>query len=249
MPIVDLGLLRSDRPLGKLVRTPLRLIPKNLVVPILQGPLRGRRWVVGSSVHGCWLGWYERPKQLEFAAALRPGAVVYDIGANVGFYTLLSSILVGSQGRVYAFEPVPRNAALLRRHVVLNDLKNVDVLELAVGERAARAMFDDTLGDSQGRLHDGGRLPVAVVALDALEAAGVLRPPDVMKIDVEGAEAAVLKGARRLLATCRPTVFLATHGPAQHQECLTILCGLGFHVLALGGGPPDKTDELVATRP
>jgi FkbM family methyltransferase len=247
--VVDLSVLRSDRPLGRLVRSPLRLLPKNLVVPILQGPLRGRRWIVGASVHGCWLGWYERPKQLAFAAAVRPGAVVYDIGANVGFYTLLSSILAGPQGRVYAFEPVPRNAALLRRHVVLNDLRNVDVLELAVGERAGRAMFDDTLGHSQGRLDDTGRLPVSVVALDAMEAAGVLRPPDVLKIDVEGAKGAVLKGSRRLLETCHPTVFLATHGPAQHEECLATLRGLGYRVVALDGGPPDNTDELVATRP
>ena len=247
MSLVDLSVLRGDSLLGKLVRLPLRLVPKNAIVPILQGDLRGRWWVAGSSVHGCWLGWYERDKQLEFVRALRPGAVVYDIGANVGFYTLLSSVLVGDRGRVYAFEPVPRNVRYLRRHIQLNRLQNVEVMDLAVGESAGEASFDDTLGDSQGKLSTGGRLHVRLASLDGLMAAGDLRPPDLLKIDVEGAEAAVLKGGLGILRAHHPKVFLATHGLSEHSECLAILRDLGYQIAAVDGGPAEDTDEVTAT--
>src|ERR1043165_45133 len=90
---------------GRIARLPLSLIPAGARMPILQGPLRGKRWVAGSHVHGGWRGSYEFEKQQMFISAIKPGAVVYDIGANVGFYTLLASRLAGPQGRVYAFEP------------------------------------------------------------------------------------------------------------------------------------------------
>jgi hypothetical protein len=105
---------------GKLLRFPLRFLPKNLVVPVLQGPLRGKKWVVGSSNHGCWLGSYEFDKQKQFTESLARGQIVYDVGAHVGFYTLLASSLVGQEGQVIAFEPYPRNLEFLHRHVQLN---------------------------------------------------------------------------------------------------------------------------------
>jgi hypothetical protein len=94
---------------GRALRLPLRLIPRSLVVPILQGPLRGARWIVGSATHGCWLGCYERAKQQGFVRILAPGQVVYDLGANVGFYTLLAARRVGPTGEVHAFEPGAEN--------------------------------------------------------------------------------------------------------------------------------------------
>jgi hypothetical protein len=74
---------------GRLLRAPLELLPKGLTVRVLQGPARGMKWVVGSGTHGCWLGSYEYSKQRLLRRLIRPGDVVYDVGANVGFYTLL----------------------------------------------------------------------------------------------------------------------------------------------------------------
>ena len=88
---------------GKALRFPLRLIPCGAQMTILQGPLRGKRWIAGSSDHGCWLGSYEYPKQRAFSAAISHGDVVYDLGANVGFYSLLASVLVGTKGQVFSF--------------------------------------------------------------------------------------------------------------------------------------------------
>src|SRR5688572_25202486 len=105
---------------GKILRQPLKLIPPGTHVRILQGRLRGKRWIAGSSTHGCWLGSYESDKRQLFESSITPGDVVFDIGANVGFYTLLASDLVGSSGHVYSFEPVPRNIEFLNEHLSLN---------------------------------------------------------------------------------------------------------------------------------
>ncbi len=100
----------SNRSLaGRALRIPLRLIPANAPVPILQGPLRGKLWVKGSSDNGCWLGSFEHDKQRLMSSMLQPGDTMFDVGANVGYYTLLASHRVGPDGRVIAFEPLPAN--------------------------------------------------------------------------------------------------------------------------------------------
>src|SRR5579864_334767 len=81
---INFSAINRSSLLGRILRLPLRLLPRGSVVPILQGPLRGRRWIVGSSTHGCWLGSYENGEQKILQASIRPGSVVYDIGANVG---------------------------------------------------------------------------------------------------------------------------------------------------------------------
>src|SRR5687768_7123297 len=116
--------LSSRTLVGKLLRLPLRLIPGSAVVPVLKGPLRGARWVVGSMPHGAWLGTIELHMLRDLAGRLRAGMTVYDLGANVGLYTLAAARAVGAEGRVYAFEPLPRNVSYLKRHLALNKLTN-----------------------------------------------------------------------------------------------------------------------------
>lgn len=95
-------IFKSDfrSPLGKLLRLPLKLIPDKTVLPVLQGKLKGKKWIKGSSINGCWLGTYEFDKQQLFQDYVKPGMVIYDVGANAGFYTLLSSVLTGNSGKV-----------------------------------------------------------------------------------------------------------------------------------------------------
>jgi len=214
-----------------------------MVVPILQGPLRGGRWIVGSSPHGCWLGSYELPKQSALAQYVRKGDAVCDIGANAGFYTLLLSKLVGEDGQVFAFEPVPRNLKYLRRHVGLNRLRNVAVFDIAVSNTVGKAAFEPTGCSSTGCLSASGRLTVRVETLDSLFSNNIHALPRLLKIDVEGAEADVLLGGRNMLARHRPVVFLATHGPAAHQACCEILFSNGYRIDCVPGATPD---ELIA---
>lgn len=244
--MINFSAVSSRSRIGKLLRLPLRLIPCNAVVPILQGRLRGKRWVAGSSLHRCWLGSYEFAKQALVAKMVPPGSIAFDVGAHVGFYTLLFSELVGPQGRVVAFEPVPRNIAYLREHIRLNRLANVTVVEAAVAEGGGKAMFSEGAHSSAGRLVADGQLEVSRVSLDDLVGAQKIPAPDFIKIDVEGAEWLVLTGARETLSQYRPTIFLATHGRDVHQQCCQLLKLTGYTLEAIGGNNVDDVDEIVA---
>jgi FkbM family methyltransferase len=232
--------------LGRILRLPLRILPKNTTVRIVQGPLRGKRWIAGSCVHGCWLGSYEAEKQRKLAAFVRPGMVCWDIGANVGFYTMLLAELVGPGGKVYTFEPLPRNVDLLGRHVTMNGYQNVVILPCALGGFDGEAHFDPGPNASMGRMAAEGQLVVPCSKADTLLAAGKVEVPDVVKIDVEGAEADVLSGAR-LVMDQHPTLLLATHGDSSRRHCIELLTALGYEVRALNDRPLCDTDEIIAT--
>lgn len=243
---MNLSRISSRSLLGKALRLPFRAIPKRTRVPILQGKLRGKRWIVGSGTHGCWLGSYEYEKRLLFERTVREGSTVFDIGANVGFYTLLASVLVGNGGQVIAFEPVPRNLRYLHEHLRLNRVQNVRVVEAAVAEHEGVAHFEVGPHSSMGYLSGEGRLEVGTVGLDEMVAAGELPLPNCMKIDVEGGEALVLSGARAMLAERHPTIFLATHGETVHRNCCDLLQSLGYELEPIGESRLAECDELIA---
>ena len=234
--------------LGRGLRWPLDHLPKDMAMPILSGPLLARRWLVGAGIHRCWLGTYERRKQLAIRARMEPGMVAYDIGANSGFYSLLMASCVGNDGRVYAFEPELRNVAFLRRHLELNRLQNVRVMPTAVGDHDGRGRFAVDSSGYRGCLDARGETFVPVASVDHLVETRGIEPADIIKIDVEGAELAVLKGAQRYLKRFRPLVFLATHGAQVHQSCCELLRGCGYRLQTLDGDMDvTAVDELVAT--
>jgi FkbM family methyltransferase len=220
--------------LGKLLRLPLRLLPASLAVPVLQGPVRGKKWVIGSGKHGYWLGSYEFENQKALAGLISPGTVVFDIGASVGFYTLLAAQRTGSAGRVFAFEPLPRNLHYIRQHLALNRIANVTVIEAAVSERSGAAFFNPGVSISTGFLSDSGEIQVRTVSLDELYTSGELPAPSVVKIDAEGAEGGILRGACHLLSETRPVIFLSTHkipgGGTTRDECAAVLQPLGYRL-------------------
>lgn len=220
-----------------------RLLPK-LPYPVLRGPLRGLRFILGAaageaggaSVH---FGLQEVEQCKCLAQILHLGQVFFDVGANVGFYSLLASRLVGSTGHVIAFEPVPRNIAFLHRHIVLNNAENVTILPLACTDRSSVGLFcegeNNALGHLAG-LTDECELTsvphrvslVATLSLDeAAETLAVV--PDVIKIDVEGAELRVLKGAKNLLGGVRPALLLSVHSAQLREDCLQFLESVGYH--------------------
>ena len=231
---------------GRLLRWPLQLVPRDMIVPIVQGKLRGKKWVVGSGNHGCWLGSYEFPKQALFVKTIQPGSVVFDIGAHVGYYTLLAAELVGQSGQVYAFEPLPRNLGYLRKHIQFNHYQNVRVLPVAVGAESGTGFFAEGSDSSTGHLNGTAGLSVPVIALDDLVAKREILCPDYMKVDVEGAELQVLLGALSILQTRQPTIFLATHSRDLHQGCCELLGKLGYQLHPIGKDKLSETDEILA---
>jgi FkbM family methyltransferase len=232
---------------GRAMRAPLRLIPGNAVMTIRRGPARGMRWIAGSATHGCWLGTYELAKQQAILRFAKPGMTIYDVGAQAGFYTLLFSRVVGPSGTVVAFEPCPNESRHLLAHLSLNAISNVRVISAAVSDRESIARFTVDAGVTENSLRPDSTSPLFVptVCLDQLE----LPPPDLIKMDIEGAETLALKGARKLLAGMMPVIFLALHGDSQRRECSELLRAQKYNLFDLAGrrieGEAD-TDEIYA---
>jgi FkbM family methyltransferase len=226
---VDPSLISHETLLGKVIRLPFKLIPAGAVVRVLRGPARGKRWISDSSTRGFWLGYWELENQRRFAARLRPGDVVYDIGAHVGLYTLISSSKVGPNGHVYAFEPFPRNAEYLRRHIELNQLSNCTAVEAAVTDLAGRQHFDPTNHDSSGHLSESGEVTVQTLSLDEFVfGSRGRRPPNAAKINAEGAELEVLQGGQRTITEFSPVIFLSTHSENVDRRCCEFLQSAGY---------------------
>ena len=204
------------------------LCPKQLVAPILQGKLRGTKWIVSSSNLECVLGSYENTMVNVFGKTVQNGWVVYDVGAHVGFYTLLASKLVGENGNVFAFEPFPLNILSLNKHVAINRCLNVKVVAVAVSDRNGKQLFDTSFGASMGRLSIKGDLMVHTTTIDMF--AYENKSPTCIKIDVEGHEQQVLNGAEKTLRTCHPTLFLATHGIDNYNGCVKYLRKLDYTI-------------------
>ncbi|MEW6269510.1 MAG: FkbM family methyltransferase [Thermodesulfobacteriota bacterium] len=149
---------------------------------------------------------------------VRPGQVVADVGANVGFFTILAARCVGPTGRVLAFEPIEHNRALLERSLALNELTNVALFPLALGERNGEAELIQWERRNSGSFHllrdgrrwEGARYRVPVRRFDDVFRGERL---DFVKIDVEGAEGLVLDGMQQAIERFRPTL-LFEYSPA-----------------------------------
>lgn len=189
------------------------------------------------------MGTYEREQTALFREVIRPGDVVFDVGAHVGYYTLLAVRLVGPAGQVIAFEPEPRNAYFLEKHLRANRCSRATVVQSAVGDHEGTVRFEHGTGTGTGRVSANGSLAVPIVSLD-----GFLqqRPLDchAVKIDVEGGEMAVLRGGERLLRTQRPVIFLSTHGPAVHRDCIAFLRASGYALEPIVGTDLASTTEI-----
>ncbi|MGC4118194.1 MAG: FkbM family methyltransferase [Myxococcales bacterium] len=231
-------LLRNTTILGKLVRLPLRAVPASMVTKIVAGPLRGMRWRVGSSVHGCWLGTYEAKKVKAIESYLRPGMVVYDLGANAGYYTLLFARRAGPTGRVVAFEPFAENLRNMLDHIRWNRLANCQVVQAAVASQRGLATFIPGGANSMGAIaRQEGVIRVPTVALDELIDGEGFPVPELVKMDIEGAEGDALEGARRLLERRKTVWFIALHGAGPRERVGETLMAAGYSVRALDGAP------------
>lgn len=232
--------------LGRVVRWPLSLIPAKTRLPIVQGPLRGHRWIVGSSNHGCWLGSYECDQQALLEKWTNEGDVVFDVGAHVGFYTLLGSLLVGSRGQVVAFEPIAENLNYLKQHLEINSVSNVEIVEAAVSDRHGHDRLSSGPSSSMWHFDAQGELEVQTVSLDELVLNKKLPPPDLIKMDIEGAEVLALNGSTRVVNEFHPVLIISTHGFDVHQRCCSILESAGYHLTPIGRASIDECRELLA---
>jgi FkbM family methyltransferase len=177
---------------------------------------------------------------------VHPGDVVYDIGANIGLYSRFL-VQMCRASEVYAFEPMSGNLSLLKRNLEIGGCTSTVVLmPIAVGSEDGTAKFQvDDISSATGVLdavtkgqacrsrHQYGLPPICetvqVARLDTLLLDQKLTLPNVLKIDIEGAEAMALCGAVRLLRERRPRLVIELHGANAAREVLTILWGFGYH--------------------
>lgn len=186
---------------------------------------------------GIWTGTYEIDFATRLAAAVKPGAVAYDIGSWHGFFA--GVMAAQDAAHVHVFEPLPANAERISRLVALNPTRSITLHACAVGEREAEMglmiMPETSMAKLEASTFQAGetsaeRVRVKVRSIDTMIAAGEIAPPALMKIDVEGAEAMVLAGARETLARHRPVIFAEVHSSALLVECTALLEAVGYRV-------------------
>jgi FkbM family methyltransferase len=188
---------------------------------IQRGLGRGLRFDGANSAVGFVLGTHDREVQYALSRLLRPGIIAYDIGANVGFTALLAARQVGAAGRVICFEPLCANADQIEHNARLNRFEQIEVRRMALGAADGEAEFQLSESPTWGRLAQCGSPPrpsgairVPTRRLDSLIADG-LPLPAFIKMDVEGAEADVITGARDLLCAARPILVIELHHTQQ----------------------------------
>ncbi|MEM6263208.1 MAG: FkbM family methyltransferase [Bacteroidota bacterium] len=226
---------------------------------IKAGPLKGYKWSLSIDNNKYLIGIYETDMAEKFHKYVKPGSVVFDVGANAGYFTMLSGMLTGNTGKVYAFEPMPANLSLLNHHLSANEVTNVEVISKALSNQKGEVQFTNSdnlaantyVADSPMFQQSSGTITVETISMDELlEENPEVRPPNLIKIDVEGAELDVLKGARKTFLNHRPILFLATHDchiPGIKQECFNFLEGIGYQIDEIKDDKIDGQEDVIAT--
>jgi FkbM family methyltransferase len=165
---------------------------------------------------------------------------IVDVGAHVGYFTMIMAKKVGSSGAIHSFEPRDLNRNFLKRHIRSNGISNVTVYSQCVGDQYGKVMFEERTGTGTGHISSDGNVEVDMVTLDGMVAEGKIPVPDMLKIDVEGAEILVLNGARETISSRKPKMVLAVHSDELERQCREILEPLGYTFTDLGQEKGDK---------
>lgn len=200
---------------------------------VLLGPARGCTIVRPDLPYR--LGVYELHVQRALCRVLHPASVFYDVGANVGFFSLLGAKLVGKRGVVIAFEPSADSGLAIQSLCAANGVGNVQLISEAVAAVDGDAYFTKGPNLAQGRLTDGlesGGLKVRTLSLDSFTR--TYPPPQVVLMDIEGAESDALCGARHLLSLpTAPTWIIEVHNGDTDKRVRQILTESGYELTTL----------------
>jgi FkbM family methyltransferase len=207
---------------------------------------RGLRFDSRGGHPGYALGTSDVEEQNALARLLAAGQVFYDIGANVGFFTTVAAKVVGPQGQVYGFEPFPASAATARDNAIRNGFKHVTIIEAGVSNFEGETVFDVSKTTTNFHLLKPGEqidataqtIKVPVTTIDRQLSVG-LRPPNLVMIDVEGAEFEVLEGMRQTLLAYRPAVICEVHWRPTDEflEHVRSIVGSVYSITDLAGAP------------
>jgi FkbM family methyltransferase len=250
LPASVMRALYRFKPLAGLIRGTLnKAAPSGLaVVNIAAGTLKDMPMLLDMQTEkDFWLGTYEPEMQSALGELIKPGMTVYDVGANVGYVTLMLAKLTGSQGRVYAFEALPDNVERLRRNVELNGFNDrVSIFSgaVAVGVGEVKFLVHSSGGmgkaaGSAGRDEQYQReIIVPSTSLDEFVYTQGNPPPQAVKMDIEGGEVMALPGMRRVLAEARPLMLMELHGPESARAAWEALTATGYRLCEMKPGYP-----------
>lgn len=223
---------------------------------INSGPAAGLRFEVTLPLDkAIWAGTYESQFADEISRGIRAGDVCYDIGGYRGY--MAGTMALAGAARVLVFEPLPLNQYALRRLCDLNPGLNVELKPIAIGHIDAsirlRVMADASMGKLvtstfQVDAESKGEIEVAVRSLDSMVQRQEIPPPQVIKIDVEGAELEVLQGAANTLSAWRPRIFLEAHSASLEEACVRELAQRGYNLRRLesNANAEEDTRHLIA---
>jgi FkbM family methyltransferase len=197
-------------------------------IPILGGVNRGMRWSLASAGHGYGTGRRAARQMGLLSDLMERGDVIWDVGAHHGYMTLAAARHTGPLGAVHAFEPSASNRERLTRHVEWNDLRNVTIHAFALSDHEGEMRFGGG-GSSKTFALGGGEERVAVTTGAMLIERGVCPAPHLVKVDVEGAEGDLLRGA---LPAFRGTarLLVGVHSREAHASCMQALRSAGYEV-------------------
>lgn len=202
------------------------------------GASKGTKWINSKEIPNYWSGVYEKEIANEFLNYAKKSDIIYDFGAHAGFYTIISSKHVKKNGKVYAFEPLPKNFEFLKRHIEINAAQNVIAFDYAISDRGGTVEFSNTANNvantfkkESSTYQNSKKITVRTISIDELVANGIALPPDLIKMDIEGAEFEGLLGGKMVISEYHPVIFLSTHNchiKGIHKKCIDFLTKLGY---------------------
>ncbi len=217
---------------------------------------RGKFWAP-NEYESKGIAQYETALFERLPTLVQPGSVVYDVGANIGLFSVPFSKGVGAGGQVICFEPNPICVHFLRANLEINGCGNARVVPVALTARSQQVPFTLNFGNSllgltdiSGFFHQkaGQQITVEGRALDELRESFRLPPPDLVKVDVEGAEGAAIHGMASTLKTHRPMLLMEIHGAGAAREVASVLDPLGYQYQeAEGGARFEDSSELASS--
>lgn len=234
-------------------RTPIQYFP----VTVRKGVAKGARWTV-LPYSAYWRGHTE--DDIESAIRLYgniPGGTCWDLGTHFGIYTVGMAMAVGNEGQVAGFEPDPVSFKRCQRHIQMNSLWWVKLINAAASDADGVGDFivscspgtstshfayeDETVKDKDARV------AVPMILLDNLVDRGDIRPPQFIKVDVEGHGARALRGGRNTIAKHRPVIVMSFHSKWELDGTVEVLAPLGYRAFTSEGKELDWQSAIYRT--
>ena len=228
---------------------------RSLAREIVDGPLKGYKMVLGPNDRNQFLlGEYEKLIVDLARQMVLPGMRVLDVGANVGYFSLLFSVLVGDRGSVYALEPSPTNVVKIKEMIRVNKLTNVLLFPFAATDHSGLVDFHIEHTGAMGHIIEDGniinkattKISVEAVRTDDLVLDHEFKKIDIVKIDVEGEEKQVLMGMQDLLTRDKPVIICEWHPAVAGSDYMSIFESLGYRPDCLDAFSPTAPFHIVA---